>query len=54
MKVVRFICCGADIHKNLIVATIAKSSHEGISEYTQKELSTQNYDLRVLKKLPYR
>lgn len=49
MKVVRFICCGADIHKNLIVATIAKTSQDGITEYIQRQFSTQNYDLRALK-----
>lgn len=49
MKVVRFNCCGADIHKNLIVATIAKTSQEGITEYTQRQFSTQNYDLIALK-----
>lgn len=45
MKVVREICCGADIHKDLIVATIATTNQEGITEYLQKSFCTQNYDL---------
>lgn len=49
MKVVRRICCGADIHKNLIVATIATTSQDGITEYLQRTFCTQNYDLFNLK-----
>ncbi len=45
MKVVRKICCGADIHKDLIVATIATTNQEGITEYLQRSFCTQNYDL---------
>ena len=45
MKVVRKICCGADIHKDLIVATIATTNQEGITEYLQTSFCTQNYDL---------
>lgn len=49
MKVVRKICCGADIHKDLIVATIATTNQDGITEYLQKQFCTQNYDLFNLK-----
>ena len=45
MKVVRKICCGADIHKDLIVATIATTNQEDITEYLQRSFCTQNYDL---------
>ena len=36
------ICCGVDVHKNLIVATDSK----GISEYEQKSFSTINSDIQ--------
>lgn len=45
MKVVRKICCGADIHKDLIVATIATTNQDNITEYLQRSFCTQNYDL---------
>ena len=49
MRIVRPICCGADIHKNLIVATIATTSQDGITEYIQSSFSSQNFDLNRLK-----
>lgn len=49
MRIVRPICCGADIHKNLIVATIATTSQDGITEYIQNSFSSQNFDLNRLK-----
>lgn len=39
-------CCGADIHKNSIVATIVTSDKNGISVYLQKSFSTINSDLQ--------
>ena len=49
MKIVRKICCGADIHKDIIVATIATTNQDGITEYLQRQFCTQNYDLYNLK-----
>lgn len=49
MRIVRPICCGADIHKDLIVATIATTSQDGITEYIQSSFSSQNFDLNRLK-----
>ena len=49
MRIVRPICCGADIHKDLIVATIATTSQDGITEYIQSSFSSQNFDLVRLK-----
>lgn len=49
MKIIHKICCGMDVHKNLIVATIATTNQEGVTEYLQKSFSTQNYDLNALK-----
>lgn len=49
MRIVRPICCGADIHKDLIVATIAATNQDGITEYIQSSFSSQNFDLLRLK-----
>ena len=49
MRIVRPICCGADIHKDLIVATIATTNQDGITEYIQSSFSSQNFDLLRLK-----
>lgn len=49
MRIVRPICCGADIHKDLIVATIAATNQDGITEYIQSSFSSQNFDLVRLK-----
>ena len=49
MRIVRPICCGADIHKDLIVATIATTNQDGITEYLQRSFSSQNFDLIRLK-----
>ena len=49
MRIVRPICCGADIHKDLIVATIATTIQDGITEYIQSSFSSQNFDLNRLK-----
>ena len=42
MKLKHFICCGLDVHKNVIVATIVTTNKDGISEYKQKSFSTIN------------
>ena len=41
------ICCGVDVHKNLIVATITivTTDSKGVSEYEQKSFSTINSDI---------
>lgn len=49
MKVIRPICCGMDVHKDLVVATIATTDNSGITQYLQSSFSTQNYDLLNLK-----
>ena len=37
MRIVRPICCGADIHKDLIVATIAATNQDGITEWLYQQ-----------------
>ena len=46
MKLKYSICCGLDVHKNIIVATIVKTNSSGISEYIQKSFSTINSDIQ--------
>lgn len=49
MKIVYPICCGMDIHKRIIVATIAATSPEGVTSYEQRTFSTFNSDLAKLR-----
>lgn len=49
MKIVHKICCGMDVHKDLIVATIATTNQNGVTDYIQQSFSSQNYDLLKLK-----
>ncbi|MGX8834762.1 IS110 family RNA-guided transposase [Amedibacillus sp. YH-ame6] len=50
MKIVRPICCGMDVHKNLIVATIGITDLDSrITKYIQEDFSTLNFDLLRLK-----
>jgi transposase len=45
VKLVHPICCGLDVHKNVIVATIVTTDKEGISQYIQKSFTTINHDI---------
>lgn len=49
MKLIRPICCGMDVHKDLVVATIATTDNSGITQYHQSSFSTQNFELYKLK-----
>lgn len=49
MKVVYPICCGLDVHKNVIVATIASTNDSGITDYEQRSFETLNPDLFALR-----
>lgn len=49
MKVVRKKCCGMDVHKDTIVATIASTDDNNVTTYMQRQFSTINYDLLNLK-----
>lgn len=49
MKIVHPICCGMDIHKNIIVATIATTDKNGITTYSQQSFSTMNSDVIKLR-----
>lgn len=50
MNIIRPVCCGMDVHKNIIVATIGTSNMEtGVTEYIQETFTTLNPDLFRLK-----
>jgi transposase len=45
MKIIHPICCGADVHKDTIVATIATTKNGSTTTYEQRQFSTLNPDL---------
>ena len=49
MKIVHPTCCGLDVHKSLIVATIASTGEDGVTTYEQRSFSTLNPDLLELR-----
>ena len=50
MKIIRFNCCGMDVHKNSVVATIGITNKDTqITRYIQETFSTLNTDLLRLK-----
>ncbi len=49
MKIVYPICCGLDVHKKILVATIAKTDSLNVTTYETKAFSTINSDILKLK-----
>ena len=45
MKIIYPICCGADVHKRTVVATIATTDKENITSYITKSFGTLNEDI---------
>ena len=45
MNIVYPVCCGVDVHKNVIVATIAITDKSNITQYVVESFSTINADL---------
>jgi len=45
MKIVHPICCGVDVHKRVIVATIATTCNNNITTYITESFTTVNADL---------
>ena len=45
MKIVHSVCCGIDVHKTFIVATIGTTSHGSMTSYQTKRFSTFTRDL---------
>jgi len=48
LKIVYPICCGIDVHKSFVVATIAATNRQNITEYKTKRFSTFTRDLKAL------
>ena len=46
MKVVYPVCCGVDVHKSFLVATVISTTTDPEPKYTQKRFSTFNGDLK--------
>ncbi|WP_155943506.1 hypothetical protein [Mitsuokella sp. oral taxon 131] len=49
MKIVSPVCCGIDIHKSFLVATIVSVTKMRTLSYKKERFSTLNKDLRRLK-----
>ncbi|WP_406834524.1 IS110 family transposase [Lactococcus lactis] len=49
LKIVYPICCGIDVHKTFVVAVIAHTNDEGITEYIRRRFSTFTNNLKELK-----
>lgn len=45
LKIVHPICCGIDVHKKFVVATVGTTTQSGITEYQTKQFSTFTEDL---------
>jgi len=50
LKIVYPICCGIDVHKKFVVATIGSTNKSGVTEYQTKQFSTFTEDLKNLLK----
>ena len=48
LKVVHPVCCGIDVHKTFVMATLAATNRENITNYQTKRFSTFTRDLRAL------
>lgn len=49
LKIVHPICCGIDVHKSFIVATIGTTDVHGVTTYNTKNFYTYNKDLLAFK-----
>lgn len=48
LKIVYPICCGIDVHKKFVVATVGTTNKSGVTEYQTKQFSTFTEDLYQL------
>lgn len=49
LKIVYPICCGIDVHKKFVVATIAATDKNNVTTYKTKQFNTYTRDLQKLK-----
>lgn len=45
LKIVHPICCGIDVHKKFVIATVGTTNQSGVTEYQTKRFSTFTEDL---------
>lgn len=48
LSVKHFICCGMDVRKKSVIATIAVTDYRGVTSYIKTRFSTFNSDLKAL------
>ena len=46
LKIVFPVCCGMDVHRDFVIACIASTNSQGVTEYQSKPFSTYTGDLR--------
>jgi len=49
LKIVHRICCGIDIHKKFVVATIGKTNKQGVTDYETRDFLTFTENLTQLR-----
>ena len=49
LKIVYPICCGMDVHRDFVIACIATTNTQGVTEYQSRRFSTYTEELRALK-----
>ena len=49
LKIVYRICCGMDVHRDFVIACIASTNGQGVTEYQSRRFSTYTGSLRQLK-----
>lgn len=49
LKIVYPICCGMDVHRDFLIACIASTNSQGVTEYRSKRFSTYSGGLRDLR-----
>lgn len=49
LKIVYPICCGMDVHRDFLIACIASTNAQGVTEYQSKRFSTYTGSLRELR-----
>ena len=49
LKIVYPVCCGMDVHRDSLIACIAATNAQGVTEYQSRRLSTYTGNLRQLR-----
>ena len=49
LKFVYPICCGMDVHRDFLIACIASTNAQGVTEYQSRRFSTYTGNLRELR-----